>query len=151
MKRINSSSTFFLKRVFPALWFGSLAMFLMIAVLIPSEPGFGFVFALIPLVMAIFGYFLFKALLFDLLDEVYDEGDSLLFRNSGQEVRVYLKDIKNVSYVTIMNPPRVTFSVRSDTLFGKDLSMAAPTTFIPFKKNEEVAELIERIDRARSN
>ncbi len=151
MKRINSTSTFFLKRVLPTLWFGSLAMFLMVAVLIPSEQGLGFVFALTPVVMAIFGYFLFKALLFDLLDEVYDEGDSLLFRNSGEEVRVNLKDIKNVSYVTIMNPPRVTFSVRSDTIFGNELSMVAPTTFIPFKKNEEIAELIERIDKARSN
>jgi len=65
--------------------------------------------------MAIFGYFIMKNMVFDLIDKVYDEGDSLLFKNSGKEVRVSLRDVKNVSYQTMMNPPKVTLSLRHET------------------------------------
>ena len=60
---------------------------------------------LVPICMAVFGYFIMKRLVLDLIDEVYDEGTTLLFRNRGKEVRVSLKDIKNVSYSIMTNPP----------------------------------------------
>jgi len=56
-----------------------------------------------------------KKLVFDLADEVYNEGSTILFRNKGKEVRVNLKDIKNVSYSAMMSPPRVTLSIRYNT------------------------------------
>ena len=45
-----------------------------------------------------FGYFVMKKLVFDLVDEVWDDGEALLIKNRGQEERVALRDIKNVSY-----------------------------------------------------
>ena len=50
-------------------------------------------FLIVPCLMAIFGFFFFKKLLWDLADEVFDEGDSLLFRKGKKEQRVNLKDI----------------------------------------------------------
>ncbi|MES2308189.1 MAG: hypothetical protein V4507_04955 [Verrucomicrobiota bacterium] len=91
-----------------------------------------------------------KKLVFDLIDEVYEEGDYLIFRNSGKEVKVHLRDIKNVSYQNIQNPPRVTITLRCETDFGKELSFAAPRSFIPFKKNKKIEELIDRIDLIRT-
>lgn len=99
--------------------------------------------------MAILGYFIMKKLIWDLIDEVYDEGTSLLFRNRNQEVRVNLKDIKNVSYSTMTNPPRVTLSIRHKTALGDELTFSPPACWVPFKKNEDIERLIDRIDEAR--
>ena len=99
--------------------------------------------------MMIFGYFLMKKLVWDLIDEVYDEGTVLLFKNRGTEFRVNLKDIKNVSYTTMVNPPRVTLSIRYLTDLGDELSFSPPTSWIPFKKNKDIEELVDRIDKAR--
>ena len=59
-----------------------------------------------------FGYFIMKKLVFDLVDEVWDDGDALVVKNRGQEERIALADIKNVSYSPFVNPPRVTLSLR---------------------------------------
>jgi hypothetical protein len=48
--------------------------------------------------MAVFGFALFKKMIWDLADEVYDEGYSLLSLKSGKEQRVLLKDIININY-----------------------------------------------------
>lgn len=104
---------------------------------------------LVPLSMAVFGYYIMKKLVFDLIDEVYDEGQSLLFKNGGKEVRVNLVEIKNVSYTTAVNPPRVTVSLRYETELGKELTFSPPASIISFKKNKDIEELIDRIDKAR--
>ena len=99
--------------------------------------------------MAAFGYFVARKLLFNLVDEVWDEGKTLLIKNSGQEEHVALRDIKNVSYSTVVNPPRVTLSVRQPTIFGDQIAFIPPVYFVPFSKSPIIDELIERIDQAR--
>jgi hypothetical protein len=99
--------------------------------------------------MAIFGYVIMKRLVFNLIDEVYDEGDSLLFRNSEKEARVFLRDIHSVSYQTAMKPQRVTLHIRHETDLGNTLSFIPPLS-IPFTKNRDIEELITRIDQARA-
>ena len=150
MKKLSSKTTFLYKKLFPLLWFGFLAIFLcvgLLANLTGNSPGIMFV--VIPIGMIVFGYFLMKKLVWDLIDEVYDEGTGLLFRNRGNEFRVNLKDIKNVSYTTMVNPPRVTLSIRYPTDLGDELSFSPPASWIPFKKNKDIEELFVRIDKAR--
>jgi len=101
--------------------------------------------------MAAVGYLLMKHLVFDLMDEAYDEGLSLLFKNNGKAVRINLTDIKNFSYTVVINPPRVTLSLRCKTEFGDEITFSPPASLIPFKKNKDIIELIDRIDRARGN
>ena len=103
----------------------------------------------VPVLMVVIGYFVMKNLVFDLVDQVYDEGGSLLFKNKGKTVRVNLTDIKNVSYTIMVNPPRVTISLRTQTEFGNEISFSPPASMIPFKKNQDIVDLIDRIDRAR--
>ena len=89
MTKISSGFTFINKKLFPSLWFGFLAIFVVITILIgaaKSDP----VFIIGPAVMAVFGFILMKKLVWDLVDEVYDCGDFLLIKNRGEEERVAL-------------------------------------------------------------
>ena len=150
MRKLTSKATFFHKKIFPLLWFGFLGVFLCMGLSAnASGHGPGIMFILFPIGMAVFGCFLMKKLVWDLIDEVYDEGATLLFRNGGKEVRVSLKDIKNVSYSIMSNPPKLTLSVRYKTDLGDELSFCPPASWIPFKKNKDIEGLIDRIDKAR--
>ena len=132
------------------MWFGFLIIFLCVGLIANiAVKGDRIMFVVVPIGMIIFGYFLMKKLVWDLIDEVYDEGTALLFRNRGQEFRVMLKDIKNVSYTIMMNPPRVTLSIRYPTDLGDELSFSPPASWNPFKKNQDIEVLIDRIDKAR--
>ena len=148
MKKI-SGSTFYFKKFFPSLWFGFLAFFL-ITSLTSGATNESMMFLIAPIFMAIFGFLFFKKLLWDLADEVYDEGESLLFRKNGKEQRVMLKDIINISYAQMSSPERVVLQVRSEGAIGKELAFNPPLRFNPFSKNPLITNLIGRVDRARN-
>jgi hypothetical protein len=150
MQRISSRSTFFYKRVFPVFWFGLLALFFLLPLLVrKSAGGPPFVVFLVPAFMLVFGYFLMKKLVFDLADEVVDEGDALTVRFGSERQRIPLSEIINVSYSYMQNPNRVTLTLRTPCPFGKEVSFSPPARFVPFAKNPIVADLIDRIDAAR--
>jgi hypothetical protein len=153
MKRISSRSTFFTKRVFPTVWFGSLAGSLLALTVISAKTtkSVPIIFWIIPVLMAGFGYFVMKHVVFDLVDDVWDMGSELLVKNKGQEAHVALADIVNVSYSVATNPQRVTLTLRQPTAFGTEVTFAAPTTWIPFAKSPIIEELIKRIDVARGS
>jgi hypothetical protein len=151
MLRLSSKTTFFYKRVFPILWFGILLLVLvggsvpgLTSGQFPPAP-----FFLVPVVMGVFGYFLMKKIVFDLVDEVWDAGDALIVRNRRQEDRIALSDIVNVSYEPYMSPPRVTLSLRNTSMFGNKIIFSAPVRFVPFATSPIIDQLIERIDAAR--
>jgi hypothetical protein len=151
MQRISSRWTFFYKRIFPAIWFGFLCLFLIVQVVAGLRSG-RFVavpFLVVPAAMMAFGFFIMKKLIFDLVDEVRDDGDALVIKNRGDEVRVALTDIKNVNYSPFINPPRATLSLRKPTVFGEQITFCAPVRFIPFSANPVIGQLIDRVDRAR--
>jgi hypothetical protein len=150
MKRLSSKTTFFYKLVFPIIWFGFLVISVLMSLLGERQTeGPDIMLFIIPVFMAAFGYFIMRKLLFDLIDEVYDEGGSILFKNRRKEARVNLREIKNVSYSPMVSPPRVTISLRAGTELGDELSFTPPMSFIPFKKNQDIMDLIDRIDQAR--
>lgn len=151
MHRISSKTTFVYKRLFPIFWFGILLLVSLGGSVsglktgqFPPVP-----FFVIPAIMAVFGYFLMKKLVFDLVDEVWDAGDALVVRNRNQEERISLSDIINVSYTPLINPPRVTLSLRRSSIFGDKISFGAPVRFTPFSTSPVIDELIQRIDAAR--
>jgi hypothetical protein len=150
MHRISSRLTFITKRAFPTLWFGFLALFFVSTVVgMASDRNVPIEFLLVPIVMAGFGYLLMKNLVFDLVDEVWDAGAELVVKNKGREARVLLTDVINVSYAVATSPQRVTLTLRQPTVLGKEITFAAPTSWIPFSKSPIVEDLIQRIDAAR--
>jgi hypothetical protein len=150
MRRISSRTTFFNKRIFPAIWFG----FLILMAGVPfvfgqNQSASPLSFVVMPAIMAVVGIFIMRKLVFDLVDEVWDDGDALLIKNRGEEERIPLSDIKNVSYSPYMNPPRVTLSLRRPSRFGEQITFAAPIRLVPFATSPVINELIERVDAAR--
>ena len=148
-KRISSQMTFFTKRIFPVMWFGFLSIWTIAAVvgvLFSDAPA---PMLLVPCVMAPIGILVMRHLVFDLADEVLDEGDSLVVRKGRVTERIRLAEIKNVSYSGFTNPRRVTLTLRRKTRLGDEISYAAPTTFSPFSKHPSVNALIDRVDAAR--
>jgi hypothetical protein len=151
MTKISSGLTFFNKKVFPALWFGFLAFFLVTATLtgiVEKAP----VSVVIPVFMAVIGFFVMKKLVWNLADEVYDCGDFLLVRNRGEEDRVPLSNVMNVNASTYVNPPRITLRLVTPGRFGNEVAFSPIAGFRlnPFAKNKIAEDLIVRVDRARS-
>jgi hypothetical protein len=151
MRRISSRSTFFYKRVFPVVWFGFLALFLGISLFVVprSSQTATLPFLIMPIAMMAFGYFIMTKFVFDLVDEVWDDGDVLVVKNRDQTERIALADIKNVNYAALINPPRVTLSLRRPSVFGDKVTFCAPLRFVPFATSPIIDELIERVDSAR--
>ena len=106
-------------------------------------------FLIVPAIMAVVGIVIFKKLIFDLVDEVWDEGDTLLIRNGDEEERIALRDIKNINYSPFINPPRVVLSMRYPTIFGEQIAFNPPVRFVPFSTSPLINDLIDRVDRAR--
>jgi hypothetical protein len=152
MRLVSSKMTFFNKRVLPVIWFGFLILFIGVSVFSGAARNTASLlpFLIVPALMIVFGYFIMKKLIFDLADEVWDDDDALVVKNRGQEQRIALSDIKNVSYSPFINPPRVTLSLRRPTVFGDEITFGAPISFVPFSTSPVIADLIERVDLARS-
>lgn len=154
MRKISSRQTYWLKRIFPVLWFGilgtafagGLGAFLHGSFAPPMFP-----FLLIPIVMAVFGYVLMRALIFDLADEVLDNGDSLTVRKGEKTALIALADVINVNAAQFVNPPRIELTLRKDTPLGRRIvfSPQRPFTFNPFARIPIADDLIRRVEEAR--
>jgi hypothetical protein len=149
VRRISSGWTFFYKRVLPAIWFGFLILFVGISVFAGQRSSNFFPLVIVPVVMIGFGYFIMKKLVLDLVDEVWVDGDTLIVKNKGEEQRIAFTNVKNVNYSPYVNPPRVTVSLRHPTKFGDRVTFCAPVRFVPFSSSPMIADLIDRIDKAR--
>ena len=151
MRRISSKWTFFYKRVFPVIFFGFLAVFVGVSLFANSRSNsaLDIPFLIVPIGIMVVVFFISKKLIFDLVDEVWDDGDSLVVRNGGQEQRIALADIKNVNYSPLISPPRVTLSLRRPTVFGDEVTFCAPVRMVPLAPSPVINDPIERVDRAR--
>ncbi|MGZ5036261.1 MAG: hypothetical protein ACXWG1_09475 [Usitatibacter sp.] len=150
MTRISSKRTWFLKRVFPVLWFGVLAIVLAVG-LVAGLPRTQMGFIAMPLLMMAVGAFVMKKFIFDLADEVFDCGDALLVRKAGKEERIALSNIINVGMSVATNPPRLTLRLDKPGRFGNEVvfSPETPMRLDPFAKNRIAEDLMVRVDRAR--
>jgi len=68
---------------------------------------------IVPLLLLVIGYAVMRKLVFDLADEVFDEGAALRVRFGSEEERIALTDIINVGYTQFVNPPRITLTCAS--------------------------------------
>jgi hypothetical protein len=151
MKRLSARFSPLYKRAFPVLWFGVLAL----AVAAPLASGASRrdpLLLVVPCAMAAVGYLVMKKLLWDLVDEVLDGGDYLVVRNRGEEDRVPLSNIMNVSAATLVNPPRITLRLITPGKFGDEIafSPATPFSLNLFARNAIAEDLIVRVHRART-
>ena len=156
VKLISSRMTFLHKVLFPTVWFGFLAFFLAAALggglrdSAQRPPPIPII--LVPVAMAPFGFFLFRKLLWDLADKVFDGGDHLVVEKSGQRERVELTNIQNVGWTTMVNPERVTLTLRRPISLGREIVFTPRIRLNPlsmFSRSPIVDDLVARIDRTR--
>lgn len=155
MNLISSRQTSFSKWVFPSLWLGGVALFLIFGVATnvshAASPG-NIVFLLVPALMLVFGFLLFRKLLWDLADEVQDGGDYLLVRKGTIEKRIPLSDVLNVSMSQFTNPKRVTLRLRRPCEWGDEIAFIPKMPVFklnPFARNAVAEDLMRRVDQAR--
>ena len=150
MKAISWRRTAFLKRVFPVLWFGSLAAFVALAVA-TGEAVKDPLLVVVPLAIMALGFVLMKGLVWIVADEVLDLGDALLVRKGRLQQRVPLTDIRQVAVATNMNPPRITLRLDKPGELGSDIAFfsASGMTLNPFRRCPVGEELAARVKRAK--
>ncbi|NRA54895.1 MAG: hypothetical protein HRU23_12185 [Gammaproteobacteria bacterium] len=156
MKKQISNSTFFDKKVFPSLLFTFLTFMVISVPLAAGENGtttMGSIAILAAILMAIFGYIFMQEQFFDLMDEVYDDGDALVFKNSGKEIRVNLRDILDLSSEMTSARRKVTLLLNHETELGHKLTFYTRGNFLPHQNNLAVnlEELNNRITLARGH
>jgi hypothetical protein len=85
-----------------------------------------------------------------MMDEVYDEGDSLLFKKNGKSVRINLNDIKDVDFSLrgARHNLRLIVSLRCKTEFGQELEFVTDVDWIT-GRNKDIIDLIDRVERAK--
>ena len=150
--RISSALTGFYKRAFPLLLLGFVGIVLT-AVFQDEEAWHALpVVAVMCALMFTLWAVLFKRLIWDMVDEVEDHGDYLLVKNRGDEERITLANIMNISASTFINPPRVTLRLVKAGKFGSEVTFSPTKRFSlnPFATHPIVDDLIERAHRARS-
>jgi hypothetical protein len=148
VNRISSPWTRFIKWASPLAWLGALAYFA-----VDSARGqrmdlmlFGIVTAL-----AVVGLLLMKFFLWNLADEVYDCGDSLLVRRGGIEESVPLAGITEVALALFSRPPRITLKLARPGKFGSSIVFTPPTSpgLELFGRNPIAEDLKAKVQRAR--
>jgi hypothetical protein len=147
-----SSGTFIFKWVFPTFWFGFLVFFLVSAGWSGNQ-GFD-AFIIMPFIMAVFGFFLFRKFIWDLADEVEDHGDYLRVRRGSVDERVPLSNVMNVSMNQLSNPPRLTLRLRKAGALGDEIAFIprrGAFRLNPFARNEIAERLLLRVDRAHTD
>ncbi len=128
MRRLSSSTTGFYKRVFPLLWLGFLLLIFASGVasrvvpqyFVDSPPGTGLLW--IPPLLAVIGWMAFRRLLFDLVDEVWLDGDALVIRNGDTQERIALTVVAQVDANVRMHPRRITLALQVRSRFGRAIS-----------------------------
>ncbi|WP_244264782.1 hypothetical protein [Vreelandella boliviensis] len=156
--RTISRSALFSRKVFPVIWL-TLTSFMTLSFLYHAG---GFTIAIfIPLGMIVFMAHSFKRSYAGVANRVYDNGDSLTFVYGKEQEIVYLKDVMNVNYQSMVSPDKVTLTLRNPSARDHSTNEVAflparinwVTGDISFKhlrrKNRLVDELIERVDTAR--
>jgi len=91
MQCISSRMTFYYKRVFPFIMLGAVVLSMGVPLAKGAMPPLPMIFFSIAFV--VFGYFIARKLIFDLVDEAWDAGDALIIRNKGEEDRIPLSAI----------------------------------------------------------
>jgi len=151
MKTISSKQTFFIKKVFPAIWIG-FVLFACITVILAGGLRTSPLVLVGPVFMLVIGFVVFKKFLWDLAHEVRDGGDFLIVRRGGVEERVQLADIMNIGMSQFTNPPRLSLRLRKPGKFGDEIVFSPPRASMwnPFARNLIAEDLMQRVDRARS-
>lgn len=142
MRKVSDSPKY-LRNVFPFLWAGAC---IFLAVNIFLDTSLSNTGALALLATGLIGFILSKIFSSYLIDDVFDEGDYLLFRKGDLEQRVYLHEIEKIK----SNDVWLILSLSNKGIMGRKLRFVLPSRLFPFFKHPYLKELEKRVSNARS-
>lgn len=149
MKKISGEMVL-IKKLYPAFVFSIFGISIALGLSggITKENGFGL---LVLIGASIYTFLSFKRLLWDLADEVFDCGDSLIFLKSGTKTKVMLSDITHVEYNHSHSPERVKVFVNTSNANKYEFVFCPEGKWkLSWRdKNPLVLELIDRIEQSK--
>ena len=122
MRLISSRSAMIMKRLFPVVWFGFVGSLALIQAVTRHYGSLLFSAAL-----AVLGFVSMREIPFDLLDEVWDAGETLVLKRRGTEEHVAIADIAHVNYEPRVRPSRVTLTLRCRSVFETQVAFSPST------------------------
>lgn len=146
MKRVSSRVKFFNQDIFPPLFIGAICSAVFI-VRGPARPSLAVVFSL---VLVLYLLYLYQIRIFKVLDHVDDDGDALVCRKFGSEVRISFRDIREIRYAVIGSQELVTINLHAETQFGRVLYFWPLEKSLFDRQNEVIDELIDRIHKTNA-
>ena len=148
MSKISSPWTRFIKWATPLAWLGGLGY---LAVQAAMDSTVDRIFIAVVVGLTLGGLLLMKLFIWNLADEVYDCGDSLLVRRGGIEESVPISAIREVTLALFSRPPRITLRLATPGKFGNAIVFTPPTS--PgqeiFGRNPIAESLKAKVQRAR--
>jgi len=137
-----SSSPFYLRNIFPMLWFVGWLYLSVLALGNDLSNDVIYFF----MALAVFGAIISRMLALRLMDEVYDEGSSLIVRRNSKEQRIYLNQIKQVNAINAL----ISLKTTSEGDIGRNISFIPTSRLFAFKEHSYFFELNERVKRAKN-
>jgi hypothetical protein len=138
MQRISSRLTVVYKRVFPAIWLAMIVVNVaFVAIAWPADSTHRMMAIATPILMAVFGYLIFRWLIFDLVDLVQIDDNTLVI---GDE-RIPISDLEHVHATQFFNPERITLTVKG----GRKIAFVPPARFHLFTRHPIAQELMMRM------
>jgi hypothetical protein len=156
MTKISSSWTFYYKRVFPAVWYAIIALWLAIVLFIGpagaplvNSPA---LMIIAPVALAVVGFFVLRRTLWSLADEVYDNDDTLHVRKGRCTVEIPLTAIERVSATFFFNPSRITLHLTRPGELGDRVRFIPErySKYHVFEKPRLARDLELRIEQAKA-
>jgi hypothetical protein len=149
MRRISSKATFWNKKIFPFMWFGFMGLGTCLVILVIIQNKAPVVILIAPIFMMFLGYFLMRFLVFPLADEVYISGDHIVVRDKGIEDEFLISEIINVDSSIMINPPRITLTLRNPSKLGKEIIFCPPARLFGFSRHPIAEELIQKANQSK--
>jgi hypothetical protein len=152
MGRISSRQTLWHKKIVPTLIFGMTAAFCVLLGRDVANGRLPVAIFVVPVIVVGPFYLLLRWLVFRLMDEVWIDGDDLIVRNRGEEARVPIASITNVSGSFLVNPEHVRLTLSPPSIFGGTIRFMPPMRFLRLGLPPVAQELADRsgcFDRRR--
>lgn len=157
MRLISSTSaTIFWKRIFPGVWFGALLLGVVVTVSMGNWPA-AILGLAAGMILTAVGWFSMKGLLWDLADEVWDDGDALVVRKGKQQERILLSEIGLIGCDVgklfergYGSPTRVWLRTHHHPRERPDITFLPIADFWPWRLHPAVRDVVLRIEGARA-
>jgi hypothetical protein len=81
---------------------------------------------IVPVGLAVFGYLIMRAFVFNVVDEVYLNENEIIVRNSGEEDRFSVSNVLSVYRDVMINGEPITLTLREPSKFGREIVFSHP-------------------------